>query len=116
MTDISPESELDDVRFRVNMRTSYLTTSAENLVGIESGSTKQTETPNTSRRMSIISGINRVCPNRKKYTLCISLKELMNLSNKLTHSLTPNNRLEINVVGTTDVLQTGIEVEQGSEL
>ena len=60
MTDISPESELDDVSFKVNMRTSYLTASAEKLVDIESGGTKQIESTtatNTGRRQSIISGI-----------------------------------------------------------
>ena len=57
VTDISPESELDDVRFKVNMRTSHLSTSAERLVDIESGGAKQTDsTVSAGRRQSIISG------------------------------------------------------------
>ena len=60
MTDISPESELDDFTFKVNMCTSYLTTSTEKLVDIESGGTKLTEKmtmTSTTWRQSIISGI-----------------------------------------------------------
>ena len=62
VTDISPESELDDVRFKVNMRTSLLNSSAEKVVDIESGGAKQTDSSMTAnRRQSIISGIDAFC-------------------------------------------------------